>query len=127
MLSCRLVESLDDAFGIFGPRIQSACLDWEQPFLRLVLLLVRPGIVLVLVSLGCLLVSKPLRHVLGTADRRRQVDLRLLRHHGVRSLPCIRCVLPLPSELLGAALLQLRPIRDWLLGNSILGADPVAW
>ena len=127
LLSRWLVESLDDALGIFGPRIQSSSLDWKQSFLRRVPLLIRPGIVLVFVSLGRLLVSKPPRYVLSTADRRRQMDLRLLRHHGVRSLASIGRILALPFELLGATLLQLRPIRDWLLGGSVLGADPMTW
>ena len=97
LLSRRLVESLDDAFGIFGPRIEGCCLARKQSFLRLVLQLVHLDVCLVLVSLGCLLVSEPLLHVLGTADRRRQVYLRLLRHRGVRPLPGGRSVLALPS------------------------------
>lgn len=55
------------------------------------------------------------------------MDLRLLRHHGVRSLAGIDYILALPFELLSATLLQLRPVRDWLLGGSVLRADPVAW
>lgn len=69
LLSCWLVESLDDAFGIFGPRLQSASLNLKHSFLRRVPLLVRLGIVLVLVSLGGLLVCKSPRYVLSAADR----------------------------------------------------------
>lgn len=89
-LPYRLV-GLDDALQILRSRLQK-WLDGVHSFLWLVPL-VRPAILLLLVSLCKLFFIEPFLLLLGDPRRRSQMYLRLLRQNVVGSLPCMRRVL----------------------------------